>query len=146
MIKNRKAFSLITAILTIFFISSLAGFILNLSSKLVSETVSEYKKEQSILYSKSYTGMAILAASANNCIKTIKSTEGDYSINVLIKYIGNEVSSTIGCTDVNSIGDEIKHIPSKGNTIMIDTFVRYKDKLNQNNPDVTYYRRTIQKL
>lgn len=144
--KKRKGFSLITAVLTIFFISSLAAFILNLSSKMVSETIAEYKKEQAILYGKSYTEMAIMIATANNCIKTIDSQEGDYNIHLDIKYIGNEVEAIAGCEDANTIGGQIKHIPSKGNSIILDVFVKYEDKLNKNKPDITYYRRTIQKL
>jgi peptidyl-tRNA hydrolase len=53
--QHRKAFSMITAIFVILMMATVGGFIMNLSGKMVQETASQYRKEQAILYAKSYT-------------------------------------------------------------------------------------------
>lgn len=146
MIKNRKGFSLITAILTILFIGSLSAYVLNLSGKMTEETISEFKKEQSILYAKSYTEAAIMVATANNCVNSITGVDGDYTTKVFFTYVGSDINTVAGCGGVNSIGGIVKHNNSKGNTIILDTYVVYKDKISKNKRDMTYYRRTVQKL
>ena len=73
----RKAFSMITAIFVILLMATVAGLILNVSSKTVRTTTMQYKQEQAILYAKSYTELAIMYATANdptsggNCAQNI---------------------------------------------------------------------------
>ena len=71
--KNRRAFSMITAIFVILIMATVGGFIMNLSGKMIQETTSQYRKEQAILYAKSYTEYAIMAATAQTCIRNISS-------------------------------------------------------------------------
>ena len=150
MINNRKGFSLITAIILILIVSSIGALVVSLSGKIVNETAIQYKKEQSILYAKSYTGLSILAAISNECTKEIKATEGTgkntYDIETYITYIGNEVNSIAGCSGATTLGGSIKHKNSRANAIIIDVFVSYDDPFSDTSRKVKYYRRTIQKL
>ena len=159
----RKAFSMITAIFVILIMATLAAFILNISSKAVSTTLFQYKKEQAVLYAKSYTELAILAATANDsnttgqCAEEITGyvngtpTEVDngkgYKVETVISYIGNGVA----CTDPS-------RILTPGNTIVtpnelqiiVDVYVHYKDPsvvaIAGDAPWITYHRCTLQKL
>jgi len=165
--KQRQAFSMITALFVIILLSTVAAFVLNLSAKIVDETTTQYRKEQAILYAKSYTEFAIMAATTRDCVKTITANvdgtatevkEGQgYRVTVNLRYIGNELAS--GTCD--TLGSSITHNPSIGSSVLIDTYVRYR------NPDhpraiagdpwkstanpagyagITYHRRTLQRL
>ena len=164
---NRKAFSMITAIFVILILSSVAAFILNLSGKSVNQTTDQYRKEQAILYAKSYTEFAIMSATARKCIKTItanvdgnatevKAGQG-YRVIVNLQYIGNELAG--GACD--TLGGAITTLASKGAIVLIDTYVKYRDPAHPRaiagdswksttNPTgydgITYHRRTIQRL
>ncbi len=156
----RKAFSMFTAMFVMILMASLAVFILNISSKAVKATVVNYKKEQAALYAKSYTELAIMAATANdsnitNCAETITGFIGadqaavnngqGYDINVSIAYIGDVTS---GC------GTALTPTPGTVVTpnalhIIVDTFVRYKPSIDVDAGSarwITYHRRTLQKL
>jgi type II secretory pathway pseudopilin PulG len=152
----RTGFSMLTAIFLIVIMSTIGALVLNLSANIVQETGTQYRKEQAILYAKSYTEFAIMAATAQNCIKSInanvdgnaaevKAGQG-YRVEVDVQYIGSN-------SDCNT--SSITYVPSQHNIILIDTYVRYR------NPDVdssllsdtwtnykgiTYHRRTLQRL
>jgi len=158
--KFRPAFSMITAIFLIVLMSTVAIFIMDISGKILQRTTNQYRKEQAILYAKSYTEFAIMSLTAKNCIQTISANidgtaaevlQGQgYGVTVNIQYIGNDN----GCP--NTIGGSVKTTSSKGNVVLIDTYVRYRnpnddDAINNqawdnNHTGITYYRRTIQKL
>lgn len=153
----RKAFSMLTAIFVMILMASLAVFILNISSKAVQATVVNYKKEQAALYAKSYTELAIMAATANDsndssCTKTITGSVGadpttgeGYAVEVNIAYIGN-ITSSASCTVLN--GADIIATPNALH-IIVDTFVRYKPSIDVDAGSarwITYHRRTLQKL
>jgi len=161
----RKAFSMFTAMFIMILMSVLAVFILNISSKAVKATVFQYKKEQAVLYAKSYTELAIMAATANdsnvtNCAETItgiigenqtKVDEGEgYDVETNIAYIGNGLACTniLNASDINMTNTLY---------IIVDTYVRYRTPslvtaiidnggTVDDAPWVTYHRRTLQKL
>ena len=161
----RKAFSMFTAIFVMVLMALLAVFILNISSKAVKATVFSYKKEQAALYAKSYTELAIMAATANdsnvtNCAETITGFVGPnqaavnngegYDIVTDISYIGNGLV----CTNILNTASI-----ATSNTlyIIVDVYVRYRTPSlvtafvdNGGNlvdvPWITYHRRTLQKL
>ena len=166
----RKAFSMFTAIFVMILMSLLAVFILNISSKAVNATVFSYKKEQAALYAKSYTELAIMAATANdsnvtNCAETITGFIGQnqvavnngegYDIVTDISYIGNNLACTttppshiLNTTDIETLNTLY---------IIVDVYVRYRTPSlvtafvdNGGNlvdvPWITYHRRTLQKL
>ena len=157
--KLRPAFSMITAIFLIVLMSTVAIFIMDLSGKTLQRTTNQYRKEQAILYAKSYTEFAIMSLTARNCIQSISADvdgtaaqvqQGQgYRVTVNIQYIGNDN----GCTNV--VGGAISTPTSRGNVVLIDTYVQYRnpndaDAINNvawdNNNSITYYRRTLQKL
>ena len=75
----RKAFSMLTAIVTIVLMAGVSSMVFNLAGKTVQETTVQYRKEQSILLAKSYTEYAILAiqghmnavGAGGSCLNTI---------------------------------------------------------------------------
>jgi len=149
----RKAFSMITAIFVILLMASVAAFIMNISGKMVQETTTQYKKEQAILYAKSYTEFAIMSATARDCIQAINTFTPDqananmgngYWIHVDVNYIGNELPAA--CP---TLGGAITDPFSRGAHMLVDTYVRYRnpDVPNvANSPWITYHRRTLQRL
>jgi len=163
---KRKAFSMITAIFVILLMATVAGFIMNLSGKITQETTSQYRKEQAILLAKSYTEFAIMAATAQDCVRpTITADVGGstdevkqglgYRVTVNTQYIGNNSICSNKITD----GGAITTPDSKNSIILIDTYVEYRDPDNPhainnvalNNDDnrlgsMTYHRRTLQRL
>jgi len=160
--ENRAAFSMITAIFVILILASIGAFIMNISGKVVQETGTQYRKEQAILYAKSYTEYAILAATSQRCVKKItanvdggvedvKKGQG-YYVDVRVNYIGDNL-----CPNHNTIDNTtmIQDLNAKNNIILIDTYVRYRDPDSiaaqkglawSKDSGMTYYRRTIQRL
>jgi len=158
--KTRQAFSMITAIFVILLIATLGAFIMNLSGKMVQATTSQYKKEQAILYAKSYTEFAIMAASSERCVNTITANldgnatavrRGDgYYVEIRVQYLG--AGSPCG----NNVGlGNIADARAIDKVILIDTYVRYRDPASigartdtswADDPGITYYRRTLQRL
>ena len=154
----RPAFSMITAILVIMIMASVGAFVVNLSGKMVQETTTQYRREQAILYAKSYTEYAILAATARNCIQTIEGDIGNsednvraglgYHVVVRVNYLG----SNSACA-ANRIGNT--PLENRDTVIMVDTYVQYRDpdwqaainRLPWNqDPGFVFHRRTIQHL
>lgn len=167
-VKQRSAFSLITAIFLILIMAAVSMFVMSLSGKMVQSTTAQYQKEQAAILAKSYTELAIMTVMANNrngtgvCIGNINSeadltantasivpqgagagAQGGYRARVSIGYIGpaGEIAS---CDDTRELGN-----PS-GNTlnIVVDTYIEYQDVSDPraNPPWVTYHRRTLQKI
>jgi len=148
--KNRKAFSMITAIFIIVLMSSVAAFIANISGKMVKETTAQYHREQSVLLAKSYTEYAIMAVTANDhnlstCLNNITGTYGIYNVDVNISYIAR---SGILHGNCNSLDETVVTAKSPLN-IIVDVFVKYKDTdhpLGASAPDISYHRRSLQKI
>ncbi len=148
----RNAFSMLTAIFIIVLMATVAGFIVNLSGKMVQETTAQFQREQAVLLAKSYTEYAIMAVTANehnssNCLNTITGSLGDgsgntlYSINVDISYIGNNLDTSCNrrlSTTVNTLKSPLN--------IIVDVFVSYPDFDHPNDLNKTYHRRSLQKI
>ena len=164
-LQSRSAFSMITAIFVILIMSSVAAFIMSLSGKLTQETTTQYRKEQAILYAKSYTEFAVMSATSQDCIRRITANIGvnankvllgeGYFVEVDIQYIGNELNGIGACSPTNILGNLIVNPQSKGTVILVDTYVHYRDPDNPNTttannwdtyPGITYHRRTLQRL
>ena len=154
--KEKKAFSMVTAIFVIFIMSSLTILIMNITGKTVKTTTHQYQKEQAGLLARSYTELAILyimhydRTATPDCLETINDHFGatspnGYDITINIQYIGNS-------TLLNGCGSTLTPWASTStafdNTIsmVIDTFVTYKDFDDPSNRDITFHRRTLQKL
>jgi len=149
----RKAFSLLTAIFIIVLMATVAAFIVNLSGKMVKGTTAQFQREQSMLLAKSYTEYAIMAVTANdhtsgNCLNTITGGYGNdgngndlYTINVDIRYIGNTALDASCNTLSNNVTAEKSPL-----SIIIDVFVSYKDLDHPDDLNITYHRRSLQKI
>ena len=164
--KQKRAFSMVTAIFVIFIMSSMTILIMNITGKTVKATTHQYQKEQAQLLARSYTELAILYVlhkdRSSDCIETIRDHFGasgadGYDIRINIKYIGNstllgncnnnievngnfDLSNTDATWSANVLGFD--------NTIslIIDTFITYKNFDDPSNRDITFHRRTLQKL
>lgn len=156
--RQRKAFSMITAIFIIVLMATVAVFIMSTSGKMVQETTAQFQREQSMLLAKSYTEYAIMAVTANEhnnttCLNNISGNYGGsdgYNIDVNISYIGNDDNlgsgSSSNCsrrlaTDVNTTDSPLN--------IIIDVFVSYKEfdhPAGASAPDITYHKRRLVKI
>ncbi len=164
MVKQRKAFSLITAIFLILLMASVATFVMNLSGKIVQETTSQYQKEQAVLYAKSYTELAIMTVMSNDrngtgkCIANIKAVNvipvgadstiaQGYNVETRIAFIGPNADIQ-SCFNLRELDNPVTATSNDLN-IIVDVYVRYKDISHPdptNAPFVTYHRRTLQKI
>ena len=157
--KQRKAFSMITAIFVIVIMTTVAALIMGTAGKIVKETTAQYQKEQAVLLAKSYTEFAIMTVMSNdrnttgNCIRDINADVDSpnngqgYRVRVRISFIGHaaEVGS---CAATRTFSNTIVTEESPLN-IIVDAYVEYKD-INHpdinNAPWITYHRRTLQKI
>jgi len=156
---QRKAFSMLIAIVVIVLMSSVAILILSISGKIVKETTAQYQREQAMLLAKSYTEYAVMAVSANdrsaiggNCLNDIDGGFGsdpsitDYRVRVRLSYIGNAGVNSCSSTRVLSNSVTNTHSPLH---ILIDVYVEYRDPDHpnpSNSPWITYHKRTLQKI
>lgn len=158
--KIRPAFSMITAIFMILIMSTISIFIMDLTGKTLQETTNQYRKEQSILYAKSYTEFAIMSLTAKDCVQTITANVGGsatqvkqgqgYRVVVNINYLGNDNNCT------NTLGGAVSTSFSQGNNVLIDTYVHYRNPNDDDaiatavwdsaHPGIIYHRRTLQRL
>jgi len=155
MVKQRKAFSMITAIFVIVLMATVAVFIMNLSGKIVKETTTQFQREQAMLLAKSYTEYAVMAVMANDrnattCLYTIEGNIGSspitgegYRARVHLGYIGNaqEVGSCGGRILSQAVTTEKSPL-----TVMIDVYIDYKDPDNTAGEWRTFHERTLQKI
>lgn len=146
----RRGFSMLTAIAVIVVISSIGAFILSLSGKMISETTTQFQREQAMLLSKSFTEYAIMAVTANeqngsNCLNSISSNIGGfYQVNVDISYIGRNLDSS--CS--RRLSQDVT-TPRSPLSIMVDVDVKYQDPDDPRGasaPWITFHKRTLQKI
>ena len=162
-VKNKKAFSMVTAIFVIIIMATVSSLIMNVTGKTVKETTQLYQKEQAQLLARSYTELAILRVLNTNrnvaCLDRFTDHFGapgnnGYNITVNIRYIGND-NLLATCAPGFSVArwpDD--NNPGFNNTIsmVIDTYITYKDfddpsaALGNGNRNITFHRRTVQKL
>ena len=163
--KQRKAFSLLTAIFVIILMATVAVLVLNMAGKLVKETTAQYQKEQAVLLAKSYTEYAIMAVMSNDrnasdCIENIDGRIGasvntgqGYLVNTRIAYIADSNARVGTCASTRILDDSGITTPESALNIIVDVYVRYRDPDHPNIttapntvPWITYHRRTLQKI
>jgi type II secretory pathway pseudopilin PulG len=164
--RQREAFSMVTAIIVIVIMATVAILIMNISGKMVKATTNQYHREQAMLLAKSYTEYAILAVMSNNrngtgnCLRdidgdvkidessTVTVANGNgYQIRVRIAYIGesSEVATCKSAAAVRVLSDTVTTVKTPL-SIVVDTYVEYKDPENLSGGWITYHRRTLQKI
>lgn len=159
MYRQRKAFSMITAIFVIVIMATVTALVMGTAGKIVQDTTSQYQKEQAILWAKSYTELAVMTVMSNdrngtgNCIHDIDADidnpdDGEgYRVRTRISFIGNagEVGS---CAATRTFSNNVLTVESPLN-IIVDVYVEYRDLSHPNvssSPWITYHRRTLQKI
>lgn len=153
--KSKKAFSMVTAIVTIVIMASLTALIMGVTGKTIKATTQQYQKEQASLLARSYTELALLYVSSYdritnaNCMENISAHFGPtypngYDIETKIHYIGQE-SSLTGCGTAIT---KLNGTTGFDNTmsIIIDVYVHYRDLDDPLNRNITFHRRSLQKL
>jgi len=151
--KQREAFSLIMAIIVIVLMATVAMLIMNMSGKMVKTTTTQYQREQAVLYAKSYTEYAIMGVMANDrntttCLNEITAKVDNYSIDnysirTVISYIGNSDLASSSCAKVISSAVVTPESPLN---IIVDVFVSYPDTDHPDDLNMTYHRRSLQKI
>ena len=170
----RPAFSMMTAIFVIVLMAGVTAMVFDLTGKTIKETTAQYQREQSILLSRSYTELAIMAVSArditiNNCLRDIGGKVGStsninqgqgYKIQTNIYYIGDGYNST-NCAATRVLDGSATTDVNSTLNIIVDTYVKYRDidlvDLYMNThggtapgatdlPWMTYHKRTLQKI
>jgi len=156
---------MITAIFVIVIMASLTALIMNISGRTIKGTTLQYQKEQAQLLARSYTELAILYAihydrtTTPDCLESISDHFGEagddgYDIRMNIKYIGNN-NLLNGCNKTILANGTIGNGATWANqstgfdktiSLVIDIFITYKDFDDPANRDITYHRRTLQKL
>ena len=147
----RKAFSMLTAIIIIVLMATVAAFIMNLSGKMVKTTTVQFQREQAVLLAKSYTEYAVMAVTANehnssNCLNSITGTYGPYNVQADISYIGNNLDGSCARVFNRDFTVETIDTPKSQLNIIVDVFVDYPDIDNPNNVNMSYHRRSLQKI
>jgi len=153
--KTKKAFSMITAIFVIVLMAFITSMIMNVTGKTVKATTLQYQKEQATLLARSYTELAIMYAlyydrnNTGDCLETITDHFGaaspdGYDVEMQLHYVGNTTLLN-GCTRTL---DTLTGTTSFDKTIslMVDTYVMYKDYDDPSDRNITYHRKTLQKL
>ena len=170
-IKNKKAFSMITAIFVIVIMASVSALIMNITGKTVKATTQQYQKEQAALLARSYTELAILYSihydrtAGNNCLESITDHFGEagnsgYDIRINISYLGNntllancrnniEANGVVNLLNTNATWAD--NAIANGNinstvSLIVDTYIIYKDFDDPSNRNISFHRRTLQKL
>ncbi len=132
--KMRSAFSMITAIFVILLLATISVLMLNMGASTANNTVVQYRTEQSALYAKSFTELAILRATQTADRTTVTKTDYVGSVDLYNNGAGYEVTTTRTFVDGAS-------------NMMVDVYVRYRNPIDPANaPITTYFRRTLQKL
>lgn len=155
--KTRNAFSILTAIVVIIIMATVAVLVTNLAGKIVQTTTVQYRKEQAMLLAKSYTEYAVMAVMSNDrntsdCIEYINGDIGNnvdngdgYRVNTRIAYIADGLPRVQNCANVLNASVVT---PETALSIIVDVYVRFKDPDSpvNNAPWITYHRRTLQKI
>ena len=159
---NRDAFSMITAIVVMVLMSTVAMTVMSLSGKMVKGTTAQFQREQAILLAKSYTEFAVMAIGANdrnatggNCLTDIDGNNvirseslGGYQVRVRIAYIGDAKVDTCGTVGTRILSNTVTTLETPL-SVIIDVYVEYKDFDHHDPaeaPWITYHKRTLQKI
>ena len=148
----RKGFSLITAIVFMVLIASIAALSLSFSTFSTKQTTDLFLREQAELLLQSGTEFALLAISGhdivatNNCINAINSqypqagAAAIFDINITINYMGSGLPAA-GCNILSNAVDT----NDSNLTVIIDTIVETTPDNNISTEPIRLHRRTIQK-
>jgi len=151
----RQGFTLITAIIFMVLVASIAALSLSFSSFSTKQTTDLYLREQAELLVQSGTEFALLAISghqinaANGCLNAINSqypqagANAIFDITITINYLGNGLLAASN-NNCNVLSDTVVTTGSNV-TVIIDTIVETTPGNNISTEPIRLHRRTIQK-
>jgi len=155
-VKSKKAFSMVTAIFVLIIMATVSSLIMNVTSKTIKETTLQYQKEQAQLLAHSYTELAILnllyANRSTSCIANFSKHFGavgndGYDITVNIHYLGNTtLIAGCGLAHITPLWNNNNNGFNQTVSVVIDTYITYRDFDDPQTRDITFHKRTIQKL
>ena len=160
---QRKAFSMLTAIVVIVTMAVIAAYVTSTAGKSIKITTDQYRTEQAMFLAKSYTEYAIMAVSADaregaagsdTCLRDINSDvlkgigtaanpNSGYQVRVRLFYIGSG-AIVDSCAGTRVLSNAVAENTTPLN-IIVDVHVRYRD-LNDMNKVLTYHKRSLQKI
>ncbi len=137
--------------------ATISALVLGVSNRTVHATTAQYQQEQAKLLARSYTELAMLYIINydrdfnQNCIDKIEADFGDpnnlYHIDMNIHYIGNSglipncpANITQSWMVLNPLGFD------SAISVVVDVYVTYSNLDDPLKRDITFHRRTIQKL
>ena len=156
--KQRKAFSMLTAIVVIVVMAVIAAYVTTTAGKTIKLTTDQYRNEQAMLLAKSYTEYAIMAVSADaragNCLRDINANvsggtgtnanpQTGYGVQIRIFYIGS--NATIGNCAANRRLNSTVVNPDTPLNIIVDAYIQYRD-VNDLAKVLSYHKRSLQKI
>jgi len=151
----RQGFTLITAIIFMVLVASIAALSLSFSSFSTKQTTDLYLREQAELLVQSGTEFALLAISghqinaANGCLNAINSqypqagANAIFDITITINYLGSGLLAASN-NNCNVLSDTVVTTDSNV-TVIIDTVVETTPGNNISTEPIRLHRRTIQK-
>lgn len=151
----RKGFSLLTAIIFIVLVASIAALALSFSTFSTKQTSDLFLREQAELLVQSGTEFALLAISGhdinttNGCLNAINAqypqagAAAIFDVNVTINYLGSGLA-TASNNNCNILSDTVATADSNI-TVIIDTVVSTTADNNISTEPIRLHRRTIQK-
>lgn len=151
--QSKKAFSMVTAIVTIVVMATLTALIMGVTGKTLKATTQQYQKEQAALLARSYTELALMYVSSYDrsldCIETITGHFGPaypygYDIITNIQYIGKDSELTNCSKTIATLSGTGFH---ETMSIIVDTHILYRD-IDDPTTDrnISFHRRSLQKL
>jgi len=155
-VKSKKAFSMVTAIFVLIIMATVSSLIMNVTSKTVKATTLQYQKEQAQLLARSYTELAMLnliyTDRSINCLTSWQEHFGaagndGYDITINVHYIGSNtlVPPKCGTARITTWNNNNLGFPQTV-SVIIDTYITYRDFDDPEHRDVTFHKRTVQKL
>ena len=159
-IATKKAFSMVTAVFVIVIMASVTALIMNVTGKTIKETTQQYQKEQAALLARSYTEQALLYAlhydrtGNGSCINEVNATFGDnvnsqvYTIQTTMQYASNITQTPAACDTLNATPwvDSATTGFNSTVSVIVDVYVSYTDFDDPTNRNITFHKRTLQKL
>ncbi len=137
---NKKpAFAMISAIIIMLVVASIATFTLMQTSQSIKKTADIYLYEQAELYTKSAIEYALFEIGKSGCIDNLHFTlDTIYHVNIDMRY--SYTATPAGCTGFATVTS-----PQQNGSVLMDITVQVNANDTGSDP-LRYFRRTMQKL
>jgi type II secretory pathway pseudopilin PulG len=139
---RRRGFGIITAIILLVLIATIATMILSLTVTSSKKATDDYLRIQAEMLARSATEFAIMRAqgfdrSGGNCLENVNITAVPFDVNVTINYLG---TLPAGC---NNVFDTTVTDPDLNGMLVLDVVVSTQDGITTE--PIRIHKRTLQK-